>query len=60
MILHGSTCNGIEQAEISQTLNGLCANLSRDPTSQRLMSPTFVPTAVKDPKILTKPNKRKY
>lgn len=40
-----STCKGIEAAR-SQTLKGLCANLSRDPTSQRLISPTFVPTTV--------------
>jgi hypothetical protein len=39
-----TTCSGIEEAERSQTLKGLCANLSREPTSQRLMSPTFVPT----------------
>lgn len=38
------TWNGIEHADISQTLKVLCTNRSRDPTSQMLMSPTLVPT----------------
>lgn len=34
----------MEQLEMSQTLKGLWAILSRDPTSQIPISPTFVPT----------------
>lgn len=40
----GHTCSDIEQAEISHTLKALTANLSREPTSQIPISPTFVPT----------------
>lgn len=39
-----NTCKGKEQDVISHTLNVFCASLSRDPTSQMPMSPTFVPT----------------
>lgn len=39
-----STCRGIEQDPISQTLKVLCAILSLDPTSHMSTSPTFVPT----------------
>lgn len=41
------TWNGIVQAAMSQTLNVLSANLSREPTSHMLISPTFVPTTMK-------------
>jgi hypothetical protein len=46
MIFDLMTCKGKVHAPISQTLNVLCAILSREPTSHIPMSPTFVPTAL--------------
>lgn len=50
------TWNGIEHADISQTLKDLCTNRSRDPTSQMLMSPTLVPTIQEKVEITTNRN----
>ena len=56
LIIELMTCKGKVHEPISQTLNVLCAILSRDPTSHIPMSPTFVPTALQQNKLRIQQN----